>query len=216
MSGVAVDLTGKKFARLTVIERVENSKSGVPRWKCICECGNECIVYASHLKNGNTKSCGCLQKELSAIRCKEQKKTHGKSNTRIYKIWRHMKDRCYNPKNKDYKLYGAEGKTICDEWINSFQNFYDWSMSHGYQEQLEIDRIDWRKGYYPDNCRWVTRKEQNNNNRNNHIIEYKGKKQTMSQWAEELNINYSTLRSRVNELGWTIDKALETLKNKKR
>lgn len=208
--GKFIDLTGQKFGRLTIIERAENyiAPCGhhTPMWKCKCECGNEYVANPAHLKNGRVKSCGCFNKE----KAKKTMTKHGHHNTRLYGVWSVMKQRCYNPKSKAYRLYGAEGKTVCDEWLHDFQAFYDWSMSHGYQKGLEIERIDGTKGYSPENCRWATRKEQANNMRTNHLIEYKGKKQTIAQWAEELNMNVDTLYNRVLRYKWSIEKALET------
>lgn len=200
-----IDLTGQKFGRLTVIERAEN-KGKHTVWKCKCECGNIIDVYSTHLNQGKSTSCGCLRVEL----IKERSTTHGKSKTRLNNIYNTMKQRCYNESNSCFYRYGARGITICDEWENSFKAFYAWSMANGYADNLTIDRIDNNKGYSPDNCRWATVKEQSNNRRNNHLITYNGKTQTMTQWAEELGINKSTLRSRINLYHWAIEKAFNT------
>lgn len=197
----AKDISGCRFGRLVAIERTTEKSRGSYKWLCKCDCGNYARIQIAKLINGHTKSCGCLVKEGTHI-------THGKTGTRLYRIWQAMKNRCNNPNVPNYRIYGAEGKTVCDEWLHNFQAFYDWSMSHGYRDDLTIDRIDGTKGYSPDNCRWATRKEQANNIRINRFIEYNGKKQTMSQWAEELNINYRTLRSRILSLGWDIQKSL--------
>lgn len=207
-----IDLTGKKFGRLTVIRRVKNAKSGKSRWLCRCSCSeqNELIVIGTDLTRGHTQSCGCFMREQS----KKYNTKHGKLYTRLYKTWKNMKNRCNNPNSDDYRIYGAEGKTVCDEWLNNFQTFYDWSMANGYDEtapkgQCTLERIDGTKGYSPDNCRWATAKEQANNTRRNHVIEYNGKKQTMKQWSEELHIKYSTLAARINTYRWDIDRAFE-------
>lgn len=203
-----IDLTGKKFGRLTVIERVgthiASCGAKAPTWLCKCECGRDCIVMANSLRSGKTKSCGCIRRERS------NGLKHGLKGTRIYDIWQNMKQRCNNPNNPVYRIYGAEGKTVCEEWIdkkNGFINFYNWSMSHGYEEDLTIDRIDNTLGYSPSNCRWTTMKEQNNNTRRNKLIEYNCKKQNMKQWSEELGINYGTLQSRISN-GWSIEETL--------
>lgn len=203
-----IDLTGQKFGRLTVVERGENANDGHTRWKCSCECGSNKIVLAiaKDLKKGHTKSCGCIQRE-KAILAGKSKKTHGKTNTRLFNIWHGMKQRCYDKTSCSYELYGKRGIRICDEWCNSFQAFYDWSMQNGYAENLSIDRIDINGNYSPDNCRWTTMKVQQNNKRNNRLVTYKGETLTVTQWSERTGIKLSTLVSRLNS-GWDIEKAL--------
>lgn len=210
-----LDLVGKKFGRLTVLKRVGNTKGGRTQWKCVCSCPNgektECVVVGGNLTNGHTQSCGCYRIEKTVKRST----IHGKSYSKLHYLWDSMKQRCYNPKNKRYKIYGAEGKTVCDEWKNNFQAFYDWGIANGFDENAKrgeytIERIDRTKGYSPQNCRWATDKEQSNNRRSNHLIEYKGKTQTMKQWADEKGIEYKKLWARINKLHWSIEQALET------
>ena len=122
---------------------------------------------------------------------------HGMTGTRIYKIWCKIKERCYNPNNRSYKNYGSRGITVCDEWRDDFQAFYDWAMSNGYADELTIDRISVNGNYEPSNCRWATNKEQCNNKRNNHILTYNEKSQTVAQWANELKTNDSTICERI-------------------
>lgn len=135
---------------------------------------------------------------------------HGKNGTRLYRIWANMKNRCKNPKSNRAHVYLNRGITVCDEWKDDFQVFYDWSMSHGYSDDLTIDRIDNDKGYSPDNCRWVTHSEQMRNTSQNHMITFAGKTQTIGDWAMELGINHQTLCARVNDYGWTVERALTT------
>lgn len=199
-----VDLTGQVFGRLTVIDRAEN-KGKQTIWRCRCECGNQLEVNAYNLKSGHTKSCGCINRE------NPPHKNHGKCRTRIYKTWCGMKARCHNEKNEFYDDYGGRGITVCLEWQNDFEAFYDWAIANGYASTLEIDRIDNDKGYSPDNCRWATRKEQCNNRRSNHFITCFGKTQTLSQWAEETGIKQSTIRHRLKK-GWSVQDALTKAK----
>lgn len=128
------------------------------------------------------------------------------SHRRLYMIWFDMKRRCYQPQNKRYDRYGARGIKVCDEWLRNFQAFFDWSLAHGYQDDLSIDRFDSNGDYSPNNCRWADSVTQANNRTNNHYITYQGKTQTMMEWSKELNINYSTLRRRINA-GWDAEKA---------
>ena len=141
------DLTGKKFERLIVIKRVENSKSGQTRWLCKCDCGNEVIVWGCHLRSGHTRSCNCIQKEKASSIPKNVKENKGWF--RIYRIWQGIKKRC----NKDnpnkitlYKYYSGRGITVCDEW-KEFVPFYNWAMNNGYTNKLTIDRIDVNGNY---------------------------------------------------------------------
>ena len=121
---------------------------------------------------------------------------HGFGKTRLYHIWKNMKQRCDNTNSHKYYIYGARGITVCDEWKNDFMIFYNWSMNNGYKDNLSIDRIDNEKGYNPENCRWVNNKTQANNRRNNILITYDGVTNNLKQWSEVLNIPYSTLRNR--------------------
>ena len=197
------ELVGSKFGRLTVcaIKQCENSKRNL--LQCQCECGNTTFVSRCDLVSGKTKSCGCLRKETTAI----MRKTHGQSNSRLYRIWNAMKERCQCTTNIQYKDYGGRGIAVCDEWKNSFESFSNWALSNGYADNLTIDRIDTNDNYCPENCKWSTEKEQNSNKRNNHILSYNGKSQTIQQWSEETGICFTTILYRVNH-GWPIERAL--------
>lgn len=208
--GTYKDLTGQTFGRLTVLERID--KNGRAYYVCRCSCGNLCEVFHSNLMQGFSKSCGCLQRELAA----DNHRTHGMTGTRIHGVWRAMKDRCTRKSCKAYKNYGGRGITICDEWLgeDGFQHFYDWSMSHGYRDDLTIDRIDNNGNYCPENCRWATYKEQGNNTRKNHFITYDGLTMTIAQWERHLNLNKGTISNRLRR-GWTEEECIEGKRKRK-
>lgn len=186
-----------------------------------CDCGKEKVVYLKHLKSGASKSCGHSN---WVENCRNIGKSNLKysnfniSSTRLYSIWNSMKGRCYYKNNDNYKYYGGRGITICEEWKNNFMSFYNWAICNGYNEKLTIDRIDVNGNYEPNNCRWLTFKEQSNNRRNaknSRYLTYRGKTKTLSQWCKEYDINVSTLSCRVNKLKWTDEKALKEFVERK-
>lgn len=212
-----IDLVGKKFGRLLVIKRVENTKNGSSRWLCKCDCGKRTITTASHLKSGHTKSCGCLSKEVAKQKAFNNKYfyKHGLSKDetfrRISYIRTSMKSRCYKPTNNEYKYYGGRGIKVCNEWLdeeNGVMNFYNWSINNGYKNNLSIDRIDVNGNYEPNNCRWATPKEQARNKTNNIIIKYNNKTIKLIDAAEKLGINPRILRDRLRR-GWTVERTIE-------
>ena len=207
-----IDLSGKKFGRLLVLERAENHGRET-YWKCRCDCGNIKEINGAKLKNGHTKSCGCLSKETTS----EKFKTHGMSNTRLYRIYKKMYRRCYKPKTKWFENYGGRGITICQEWLGEqgFENFAEWSIKNGYDDNLSIDRKDNDKGYSPDNCRWATAKEQANNTRSTVFLTYKGETKPASEWAEITGIRQDTLTMRKRN-GWSDEECIEVPLNSRR
>lgn len=162
-----IDLTGKMFGRLLILERAEDyilPKGGrVTQWKCQCESKTIVVVAGNSLRRGLTKSCGCFSEEC---RKATKNKTHGDSKTRLFNIWCGMKQRCNNPNAPKYQNYGGRGIAVCDEWKNSFEKFRAWVLNNGYSDDLTIDRINNDGNYEPDNCRWATVTEQNQNKRN--------------------------------------------------
>lgn len=207
---VCKDLTGKRFGRYTVIRREDNNKHGASMWLCECDCGKRKIVMGQHLRGGHTLSCGCYSKELLI----KNKTKHNKSYSRIYHEWQYIKRRCYNPNYKYYSYYGGRGITICDEWLSDFANFQTWALSNGYDDTLTLDRIDSNGNYEPNNCRWSTRKEQQNNRSTNLFFTIDGETKTLSQWCDIYNVPHERTRHRVKK-GWDILDALTTPPNKK-
>ena len=195
----AINLTGLRFSKLTVIER-EGSKSGKPLWSCLCDCGNNITTLGESLRSGNTKSCGCLQKERASIRLLK----HGLSKTRTYNIWNGILTRCKNPNHHSYERYGAAGITICDRWL-SFDNFI--ADMGECPDKHSIDRIDNHKGYEPSNCRWVEQRIQNRNQRSNVLLTFNGKTMCQTDWATETGMKRETIARRM-KLGWTVEKVL--------
>lgn len=155
-------MIGKVFTRLTVIEQRPSNKYRQKTWLCRCECGNELVVPTLSLNTGNTRSCGCYQKERSS----ELRLTHGLSKTRIYGIWNAMVNRCHNPKDNNWGYYGGKGISVCEEWRNDIHSFISWAESNGYRSDLTIDRKDGQRDYCPENCRWTTMEEQAQNKSN--------------------------------------------------
>ena len=194
--GKFIDLTGQRFGRLTVISHSGKNKVRESQWLCLCECGNSSIVVGTALKNGRTKSCGCLRKE----KVHDATTKHGMCKSRLWRIWHDMKQRCTNPNSRSYKDYGERGIAVCAEWSDNFLNFYKWALANGYAENLSIDRIDNDKGYYPDNCRWATAQEQTDNRRCSKAFVWEGiEYPSISEAARQLGINRDTLRRRAKK-----------------
>lgn len=177
------------------------------KWDCLCDCGNIISVRTCGLTSNCesrecTHSCGCQRMQHMW----ETRVTHGESKSRLYKIWKGMRKRCYNEKCYSYENYGGRGIKVCDEWNNDYLVFREWALNNGYDDSLTIDRINVNGNYCPENCRWVDMHVQANNNRNNHLITFDGRTQTLSNWAEEYNINYHTLVARLDR-GWSIEES---------
>lgn len=205
------DLTGQRFGRLTVIGRAENGTGNASRWACRCDCGALRTVYGKSIKNGDTRSCGCLGAEISS----RKNRKHGGHGTRLYNIWRSMRARTENKGHQAYSRYGGRGIKVCAEWERDFQAFYDWAMANGYRDDLEIDRKDNDGDYCPENCRWITKKAQQSNRRNNHMITANGDTRTLQQWGEITGLGASVIHQRISH-GWTPEEAVTTPLKKRR
>lgn len=185
---VKIDLTGHIYGDLEVIKISVDEACKKKKWLCRCKCGKECIVSGSNLRSGHTKHCPSCGYKIT----KEKKTTHGQTKTKLYYVWRGMLNRCENPNFKSYQDYGARGIKVCEEWHNS-KTFLDWSKENGYEDGLEIDRINTDGDYCPSNCRWIKRLENSNNKRNNKLIEHNGETKTLAEWARHFGVNYKNL-----------------------
>jgi len=200
-----IDLTGHIFHYLTVIRYGGNNKKGKATWECICKCGKNVVANGIDLRRGECKSCGCFKSENA----KRLYTTHGMKHTPEFKAWSHIKQRCYNKNYCGYKNYGMKGIKMCDSWLNSFETFFA-DMGKRPSSKHSIDRFPDKAGNYdPDNCRWATMKQQQNNRTNNRIFEYKFETGTISQLVDKYGGSVNKIRLRVRR-GWTIERALTT------
>lgn len=152
------DLTGLYFGRLIVTGLSHVSTDHRGYWNCVCICGQKKTVEGTALTGQRTISCGCLRREqVGRINF-----IHGESRTKLYGVWESMNRRCQDKKQRGYRTYGARGIRVCDEWRHDFLSFHDWAFSHGYAENLTIDRINNDDDYEPTNCQWLTRSVHNN------------------------------------------------------
>ena len=204
--GTFQDLTGQRFGGIVVLERAKDHVTAggarKVRWKCQCDCGNITYVSSGNLKSGHAISCGCAGSRNTIGR---RSTTHGMTHTRLHSIWAGMKRRCYNSHEANYLDYGGRGIKMCPEWKESFEAFYNWSITHGYSKKLSIDRIDVNGDYSPDNCKWSTEIEQSNNRRNSVFIAYNGKTQTLAEWCREFDVPYYLFHNRLRR-GWSVER----------
>lgn len=198
------DITGTRFERLLVVSRAGSTPRSAT-WNCVCDCGKQKILPTTALISGNTRSCGCLNKE-SIAKVGLANKTHGMSCTPTHKSWTHMLGRCRNPNDKAYMNYGGRGISVCDRW-SSFENFIA-DMGEA-PKGLTIDRKDVNGNYEPGNCRWATDTEQARNTRVNRIISAFGKTMTLADWGDETGLDASTIETRLKR-GWSVEKTLTT------
>lgn len=201
-----IDLQYKVFGKLTVLKRGENrvEPSGKTKvyWLCECECGVEKEYEGSSLREGTSKSCGCVKRKLA----KNINLSHNMSKSKEYKAWAKMKERCYNPNTERYLIYGGRGITVCDEWKNSFEKFYE-DMGDKPSPQHSIDRINVDGNYEKDNCRWATEKEQALNKRNTLYVEYKNENKPLSELCKNYDLNYKSVWKQ-HEKGFTFEEIL--------
>lgn len=194
------NLIGERFGKLTVIG-LDDKGTRKTYWVCQCDCGGVKSVRSDALISGVTKSCGCLKAEQDKINLTANH-SHKQSGTRLYVIWQGMKSRCYNHNDARYDRYGRRGIKVCDEWKNSFQNFYDWAIENGYSENLTIDRINNDGDYSPQNCRWANLKEQSRNRSTNINITIGNATKTLTEWCEIFELDFNTIEARYKRNGF--------------
>lgn len=206
-----INIEGEVFGRLKVISFAGKNKSKQAQWNCLCECTNTAVVAGSKLRRGHTRSCGCLQKEVTGTRAT----IHGWTKHPLYRVYLSMIARCENPNSTCAHNYGGRGIKVCDRWKNSFADFLA-DMGERPAAGYSIERNDNNGNYEPGNCRWATSGEQGSNRRNNHLIAFDGRTQTLTQWAAEKGLKTHALLARITRHGWSIEMALNTPPQRKR
>ena len=189
------DISNQKFGKLTSIKPIGVNNDRRVVWQCKCDCGLYCAVSVKELKRGRVKSCGCLTRDILMKR----NARHGHADTRLYSIWYDMRRRCYDPRRSSYGRYGGVGIKVCDEWRKDFDAFYNWAVTHGYREDLTIDRIDSKGSYCPENCRWSDIFEQSNNRSINIRMLYNNETHTLAEWCRMYGVDYRTIYGRFHK-----------------
>lgn len=209
---------GKKFGRLVILSYEGKAKFSKTLVKCLCDCGEIITKELPDVRNGHTKSCGCLRKEATAknktgnrFKLKNKERlTHGKTYTPEFYVWSSIKVRCMNPHSKAFKNYGGRGITVCDKWLHSFEAFLG-DLGERPSPKHQIDRIDNDGNYCPENCRWSLVVENNNNKRTSKLITFNNRTLSRAEWEREIGLSRGMIRSRLI-VGWTIEKILTTPK----
>lgn len=207
------DYIGKKFNRLTVLEEthklIGKDKNKVKYFICKCDCGKIVYERKSDVLKSRIKSCGCYRNDMTRIRTLKHGHAKNGKHTRIYRIWACMKSRCNDKKGIAYKDYGGRGICVCDEW-NDSSAFIDWALANGYSDNLTLDRIDVNGNYEPSNCRWITNDAQQNNRRNNVIVDIDGEKHNITEWCRLYDLPEATIKARIYGYGWNPKTAIVT------
>lgn len=194
------DLAGQKFGRWTVVERAGRNKHRMALWRVRCECGAEAQIHTSALTAGNSRSCGCLHRDVIT--------DHGKSDTPAYTVWSNMLSRCEDHNEPSFARYGARGITVCDRW-HDFEAFLD-DMGQP-PEGKTLERIDNAGPYAPENCRWATRMEQARNRRTSLMIEFLGQTKSLAEWCEVLCLDYQATWKKLRRRGMSVDAVFRRL-----
>jgi hypothetical protein len=202
----AIDMTGTRWGRLTVIERAATSDPKRAWWRCKCDCGEEAVLLGRRLRSGMTRSCGCLGRYAIGDRTR----THGRSRTPEYDVWCGLLKRCQNPNAYNFSFYGGRGVNVCERW-QKFENFLE-DMGKRPSRKHTVERLDPEGDYEPSNCRWASILEQANNRRNTRRIIYRGREMALCDAVRAAGsvVHYETAWGRINKFGWTVEDALTT------
>ncbi len=194
-----IDITGRRFGKWTAISLHPQRQNKRTLWLCRCDCGTEKTVLTCHLISGRSKAClYCKPVGEGATRFK-----HGSIRHPLYSTWRNMLDRCRNPSNQDWHIYGGKGVKVCDEWLSDFLAFVN-DMGPKPSPKHSIDRKDSNGDYTKDNCRWATAKEQARNMSRNVFVEYEGSRVTLAEACEVSGVNYGSAKWRLkNGRDWS-------------
>lgn len=204
MESRRIDISGHIYGELSVID-YSHTLEKKAYWNCVCSCGKKVVIHGIHLRSGNTKSCGHNRYLNAAKASKEKNSTHGMEGTKTYKTWRSIKERCTNENHKSYKYY--KNIEICEKWLKSFEGFLE---DMGVRPNGKtIDRIDNNKGYFKENCKWSTPKEQARNRKSNVFLNIGSESKTIAEWSEIYGISQDTLRYRIKS-GWSHEDAITT------
>lgn len=195
-----IDISGFRFGRLIAKEAIP----GKTKWLCVCDCGATVEVSGTALRSGDTRSCGCLRREMTAARARVNHRRHGHHGSVEYMTWTRIRNRCRNPNHQDWANYGGRGIKVCDRW-DSFELFL--ADMGPRPSGTSIDRIDVNGNYEPTNCRWATPTEQARNKRTSSMVTFRGRTQCISAWAEEYGVSKQVLLWRIRS-GWEVEKAL--------
>ena len=200
----AKDISNQRFGRLIAKHPVD-SKDGNLLWLCHCDCTSVVVISGKLLRNGNTKSCGCLHSKMER---RLRATTHGLTRTTEYRSWVNMIGRCRNSKRPDFSYYGGRGIIVCKQWLTDFETFYA-DMGPKPSKSHSIERRDNNGSYSPENCYWGTKTQQARNTRSNRFLTFNGITKCLAEWEDKLNLPHGILRKRIKR-GWPVERALTT------
>lgn len=201
-----IELSGQSFNRWTVISYVHNRQNH-SFWLCRCDCGTVKEVSGNYLRSNKSKSCGCYDAELKRARSARNREMNP-NRLKLASVHHSMMQRCYDRNHKQFHDYGGRGITVCKEW-HAVSIFRNWANMNGYRPGLELNRINNSLGYFPENCNWVTKKQNANNKRNTRKFPAFGSSFTASEIAEYVGLPYEWVRNRLRRGSLTAEQILD-------